>query len=163
MFLVKDSSLSREERIKRLLAEDPTLAALLAVVHLEWTIRRAIIALGKSPNVEVREKLKHCHGCARYKDVWREEVASNKNLRLPEGRLPEIKNLYLPKVVKDWNGAVRAFRLRHRLVHGVTSCGVDYAKERVYWAINAAVDIRNLCATFSIDLDSRLPIRRRSL
>jgi hypothetical protein len=147
MFLVKDSSTSREKRIKQFLTEDPALASLLAVVHFEWTIRRAIIALGTSSNVKVREKLTRCHGCDRYKDIWKEEVSPKLEKRLPE-------------VIQDWNGVVRAFRLRHRLVHGVSSCGADYAKERVYWALNAATDIRNVCASHSIDLDSRLPVRR---
>jgi hypothetical protein len=150
MFLVKDSSELREERIKQLLNEDPALASLLAVIHFEWTVRRAIVALGKSSNVEVREKLNRCHGCDRYKDLWKEEVFPKINRRLPED------------VVQDWNGVVRAFRLRHRLVHGVSSCGADYAKERVYWALNGATNIRNECANHSIDLDSRLPVRKRA-
>ena len=148
MFLVKDSSPSREERIKQFLPGDPPLAALLAVIHFEWTIRRAIIALGTSPNVEMREKLIRCHGCNAYKDLWKDEV------------FPKIK-LRLPQVIKNWDGLVRAFRLRHRLVHGVTSCGIDYARERVYWAIDGANDVRAVCLAYSIDLDSRLPVRKR--
>jgi hypothetical protein len=149
MFLVKDSSSSREEEIRQILAKDPPLASLLAVIHFEWTIRRAIIALGKSPNVEVRDKLKYCHGCDKYKDVWKDEV------------FPKTQ-LCLPQAVKDWQGLVRAFKLRHRLVHGTASCGFDYAKERVDWAINAAVDVRSICADREINLDLRLPVRRRS-
>ena len=60
MFLVQDSSSSREERIKHFLAEDASLSALLAVIHFEWTILRAIITLGTSPNVVVRAKLAKC-------------------------------------------------------------------------------------------------------
>lgn len=149
MFLVKDSSLSREEEIRQILAKDPSLAALLAVIHFEWTIRRSIIALGKSPNVEVRDKLEYCHGCDKYKDVWNDEVFPKTQLRLPQA-------------VKDWEGLVRAFRLRHRLVHGIASCGFDYAKERVHWSINAAVDVRAICVAHEINLDSRLPVRRHS-
>ncbi len=149
MFLVKDSSLCREEEIRQILAKDPSLASLLAVIHFEWTIRRSIIALGKSPNVEVRDKLKYCHGCEKYKDVWKDET------------FPKTQ-LSLPKAVGDWDGLVRAFRLRHRLVHGITSCGFDYAKDRVHSAINAAVDIRAICIAHKINLDSRLPVRRRS-
>lgn len=148
MFLIRDSSPSREERIKQFLPEDPPLAALLAVVHFEWTVRRAIIALGTSPNVEIRKKLERCHGCDAYKDLWRDEV------------LPRIGS-HLPQIVKNWDGLIRAFRLRHRLVHGVTSCGIDYASERVYWAIGAANDVRSACIAYGIDLDSRLPVRRR--
>ncbi|PSB14877.1 hypothetical protein C7B76_15015 [filamentous cyanobacterium CCP2] len=148
MFLVKDSSEVREKRIKQFLDEDPALSALLSVIHFEWTVRRAIVALGSSPNVVVRAKLKNCHGLDKYKDVWKDEVFPNVRLRLPE------------EVVKDWTGLGRAFRLRHRLVHGATSCGTEYAKERVYWAIEATNDVRSICFKKGINLDSRLPVRR---
>ncbi len=151
MFLVQDSSLSREDRIKQFLTDDPSLLALLSVIHFEWTVRRAMIALGASPNVIVRAKLKNCHRIDRYKDVWKDEVFQNDKLKVQQ-RLPET--------VQDWNGLCRAFRLRHRLVHGTTSCGAEYAKERVHWAIAAANDVRAVCSDNGINLDSRLPIRR---
>ena len=151
MFLVQDSSLSREERIKQFLAEDPSLSALLAVIHFEWTVRRAIIALDKSPNVTVRTKLKSCHGLDKYKDVWKEEVLQNEQRNV---------QLHLPEVVKNWDGLARAFRLRHRLVHGAASCGTEYASKRVHWAIDATNDIRSVCTGQGINLDARLPIRR---
>lgn len=147
MFLVKDSSLSRENRIKQFLNEDPSLSALLSVIHFEWTARRAIIALGTSANVEVRKKLEKCHGLDNYKDVWKDEVFPRVQLRFPQA-------------VNNWDGVVRAFRLRHRLVHGATSCGIEYARERVCWAIDAANDVRSVCINHGIDLDSRLPVRR---
>lgn len=149
MFLVKDSSSSREERIQKFLSEDPSLSALLAVVHFEWTVRRAIIALGTSPNVVVRAKLRHCHGLDKYKTCWKEEVYPRYAMRLTE-------------VVEDWQGLGRAFSLRHRLVHGSTSCGADYATARVEWSIAATQNIRKFCAEQSIDLDVRLPVRRQS-
>lgn len=150
MFLVQDSSLSREERIKQFLAEDASLSSLLAVIHFEWTVRRAIIALGTSPNVVVRAKLAKCHGLDKYKDVWKDEVFLNEQR--------EVKRL--SDVVKNWEGLGRAFRLRHRLVHGATSCGTDYARERVYWALDATNDVRTVCAGNGINLDARLPVRR---
>jgi hypothetical protein len=148
MFLVKDSSPSREEEIRQILTRDPSLASLLAVIHFEWTIRRSIIALGESPNIKVREKLKYCHGHNDYKKIWKGEV------------FPNVQ-LLLPKAVKDWESLVLSFKLRHKLVHGIGSCGFDYAKYRVDGAINAAVDIRGICVANKIDLDSRLPVRRQ--
>jgi hypothetical protein len=147
VFLVKDSSKAREERIKQFLNEDPALSALLSVIHVEWTLKRAIIALGHSPNVVVRSKLRSCHGLERYKDVWKDEVTPKTEQRLPE-------------VVENWQGLGRAFRLRHKLVHGVGSCGTEYAAERVTWAIDAAENIRSCCAEYKVDLDMRLPVRR---
>ena len=149
MFLVQDSSEAREDRIQQFLDEDPALSALLSVIHFEWTLRRAIIALGHSPNVVVRSKLKVCHGLDKYKDVWKDEVTPKVEQRLPE-------------VVRNWQGLGRAFSLRHKLVHGVGSCGRDHATDRVHWAIDAAKDIRSVCSKYDVNLDVRLPVRRNT-
>ena len=152
MFLVQDSSLSREERIKYYLIEDASVSVLLSVIHFEWTVRRAIIALGTSPNVVVRERLSRCHGLDKYKEVWRDEVFLNEQRQVER----------LSEVVKNWECLGRAFRLRHRLVHGVTSCSTDYARERVYWALDATNDVRAVCVQNDINLDARLSVRRRN-
>jgi hypothetical protein len=52
----------------------------------------------------------------------------------------------------SWEGLGRAFRLRHRLVHGVTSCSTDYAGESVQWALNATHDVRTVCAENDVNL-----------
>lgn len=148
MFLVKDTSASREERIKQFLRDDPALAALLSVIHFEWTTRRAIIALGTSPNVAIRQKLDGCHGHKAYKELWKEEVIPNHHKALPA-------------VIRNWDGLLKAFKLRHLLVHGVQSCDSEYAAERVKWAITATEDLRVFCALQGIDIDARLPIRRQ--
>jgi hypothetical protein len=148
MFLVRDSSIAREGRIRGFLADDPSLAALLAVIHVEWTLRRAIVALGTSPNVVVREKLTLCHGHTKYRDLWRDEVTPRTAKRLPE-------------VLSNWEGLKHAFKVRHVLVHGVRAVSFDYAAVRAEWALAAAVDIRAFCAAHAVDIDSRLPIRRR--
>lgn len=98
----------------------------------------------------IRAKLRNCHGLDRYKDVWKDEVVLNKQ--------PEVR--HLTEVVKNWQGLGRAFRLRHRLVHGATSCGTEYAKERVNWAIDGTNNVKDVCEKEGINLDLRLPVRR---
>lgn len=148
VFLVKDSSLERESRIKFFLDEDPTLSLILSAVHFEWTIRRAIIALGTSPNVAIRIKLRNCHGLKRYKSLWKEEVAA------------KVGEKGLPDVVKNWENLDKAFRLRHKLVHGAGSCGSAYARERAMWALEATDYVWQFCNEEKINLDARLPVRR---
>ena len=148
MFLVKDGSESREERIQQFLSEDPALAALLSVIHLEWTVQRAIIALGDSPNMVVRQKLDGCHGHKAYKELWKEEIVHKTN----RPTLP---------VVVNWEGLLKAFKLRHILVHGVQTCGPEYATERAEWAIAAAKNVREFCLHKEVNLDKRLPVRRQ--
>jgi hypothetical protein len=148
MFLVQDASTAREARIQQLSVEDPTLSALLAVIHVEWTVRRAIIALGTSPNVEIREQLEGCHGLKRYNKLWKDEVRPNTQKGLPD-------------VVKNWENLQRSFRLRHRLVHGVSGCSPEHAQVRTSWALAAAANVREFCRVHDVDLDSRLPVRRK--
>ena len=148
MFLVKDTSPAREARIQAFMVDDPLLAALLAIVHVEWTLRRAIIALGHSPNTDIRRKLERCHGHDKYRDLWKEEVTPRTGARLPI-------------VVRNWDGLARAFRLRHVLVHGVRTVTHDYAADRAQWALGAAADVHVFCVAHGVDIDGRLPVRWR--
>ncbi len=148
MFLVKDSSSLREERILQMLTEDASLSLLLSVIHFEWTVRRAIIALGISPNVEIREKLEKPGGIKKYKQVWKEEVFIRINKRLPE-------------IVTNWDNLKKAFKLRNKLIHGVGTCSQDYAMEKANYVIESSRQIREIAAYYDINLDSRLPIRRK--
>jgi len=148
MFLVKDRSPLREQRILKMMEEDASLSLLLAIIHFEWTVRRAIIALGTSPNLEIRKKLRDCHGAEKYKTVWKEEVFPRRDKRLPE-------------VVTDWEGLLKAWNLRHLLIHGVSSCGKDYAQNKMISALHASKNIRDFASSHEVNLDERLPVRMR--
>ena len=151
MFLVRDNSQSREMEILALLDSNPPMAIVLAAAHLEWTTRRAIIALGTSPNVAIRSKLgkDNSSGLDKYKDVWKDEV------------FPRTKER-LTTVVKDWSGLKDAFKLRNRLLHGIKSSSKNYAEKRLISIIQAAKDIRLFCSSYGVNLGARLPIRRRA-
>ena len=74
MFLVSDDSPTRELRIRAALTTEPAIAVILGAVHVEWTVRRAILALGRSPNIVLRVQLTRAHGLDQYKDLWKAEV-----------------------------------------------------------------------------------------
>jgi hypothetical protein len=126
------------------------IAVLLAAADFEWTLRRAILALGCTPNVDLREGiLAKCTGLDRYKVAWRIEVARHRGTALPS-------------VIPDWEKFKEAFKLRHRVIHGVDGfVSVPYAAERV----NAILAATSAVAAYSngqgADLYSRLPIRKR--
>ena len=150
MFWVSDSREVRKQKIEQLLENEPALALLLAVFDVEWCIRRAIIALGKTPNRELREHgLKNCHGLAAYKELWRCEVAIPRNI------------VGLSATMPDWNKLKAAFLLRHKLVHGVEgTTGGRYAFERTCWALESSEEIRDFCLAHGVDLHRRLPVRK---
>lgn len=108
MFLVADTLDSRQKKIRSFLPREPVIAVLLAAADFEWTVRRAVIALGSSSNRHIREKvLNKCSGADRYKKAWTSEVKK----RLSKG---------LDEVVPAWETLITdAYPMRHRVVHGI--------------------------------------------
>ena len=106
MFLVSDKQTDRHEKIRSFLATEPAIAVLLAAIDFEWTVRRAILALGTSPTKDIRVSMENASGPKRYKEVWNEEVK------------PQLGET-LVEAVPDWFGLTEAFQYRHRLVHGI--------------------------------------------
>ncbi len=152
-FLVGDSQQDRHLKLSQFLKEgEPVIAVLLAAADFEWTVRRAILALGSSSNTEIRAGvLARCSGPDKYKDAWKKEVKN----RFGKG---------LPEVVSNWETFKKAFELRHQLVHGITgTTGVRYAEQIVSTILQASRDIADFGLSQSIDLFNRLPVRRRKL
>ena len=122
MFLVKDTLPERQEKIRSFLKLEPAIAVILAAADFEWTVRRAILALGCSPTPEIRQrwKDKHLSGPDAYKDEWKKEVKPRTHSDLA-------------RVVPDWRAFKgTAYRLRHELVHGSSgTAGVVYASRAV--------------------------------
>lgn len=67
MFLVKDSPDERERSIRQFLAGEPSIAAVLAAIHLEWTIKRAILKLSSRSTALLRSELIQAYGLDGYK------------------------------------------------------------------------------------------------
>jgi len=149
MFLVKDKSEEREERILEFLDNEYPIAVLLAVIHFEWTIRRAIISLSNKPNKIIREDLGRISGIDKYKEYW------NKNISQCNGFQT------LPELIPDWSLVIEATKLRNRLVHGVSSCPKKTAVLSVEAIIKASGVIRDFCIKNNIDLEKRLKIKRK--
>ena len=148
LFLVKDDHMERENKINGFVSAEPAIAVILAAVHFGWMIRRAIIALGVSPNKKIHEQLRCCHGLGKLKDAWKDEVKQ----RTQKG---------IAEVTAVWPQLKDAFALRNRLVHGVKPTSNDYAERRVEWLLQAARDIQQFCKTHEVDLYRRLPVRRK--
>jgi hypothetical protein len=117
-FLVSDKQPERHERIRAFLTPDTAvIAALLAAVDLEWTIRRVIdMALGgKKELVEKRQ----ISGLANYAKAWNRVVRDSESRRLQD-------------VVGAWDELLDAYQLRHDIVHGRQgTSGVGYVTARV--------------------------------
>lgn len=153
MFFVNDSQQQRHEKIRSFLRTDPVIAVLLGAADFEWTVRRAIIALGERPNVEIREQtLNACHGLEAYKKAWKKEVQP-------------IHVVALSAIIPNWQFFKEsAFPLRHKIIHGaIGTVGVDHATERVEAMLAASQALVHFATSRDCDLYKRLKVRRRKV
>ena len=149
MFFVNDTIEARHAKIRTFLAKEPVIAVLLATADFEWTVRRAIAALGRNPTRYIHETLlKNVSGLERYREVWKREVGK----RLAKD---------LSEVVPDWTSLKQeAFGLRHRLIHGAAgTVGISYARVRVETILAASRAIKEFADANSEPIYGRKIIR----
>ncbi len=153
MFLVSDTFTKRQKRIRAFKDDDIFIGVLLSTMDFEWTLRRAIIALGYRRNSFVRNQvLASCSGLGRYKEAWKQEVYPRQKVALPT-------------IISDWKFLKeQAFPLRHRLVHGVSGgTGRKYAVDRRECLLDASGALVNFAAKRGVDLYARLSVRRKDV
>jgi len=155
VFSVGFGSQKREDEIRQILKDqDPTTAVILAAVHFEWMLKRAILKLGSSPTKVLRKKLEDVYRIEDknsqqgYKAIWRHEVQSrftNAALGTVLGRLTAIQNV--------------ALDLRGRIVHGNGTASQRKAQEAVELFLDAGEKLRAFATKHGVNLDSRLTPR----
>ena len=154
MFFVTDSQTQRHSRIRSFLNDDSaTIAVILAAIDFEWSIRRAILALGSSPTKHIREVVfEQFHGgYDNYGKVWKQEVT----VWLGQS---------LVQVIPHWSRLADkrhgAARLRGQIVHGArVSVSEDYAKPRVEDWLKASFLLETLANQHETSLYKRI-VRR---
>jgi hypothetical protein len=147
-FLVDDNQRDRHTKIRSFLTEEAAvIAVLLAAADLEWTLRRAIRALGTAPTADLRdERISSLNG---YKNLWKAEVSSHTSVELDQ-------------VIGDWAMLVDAYTLRHQLIHGAQgTTGLAYAAPRVERVLDASRKTFEFAKNHGVDLCARLPVRLR--
>ena len=149
MFLVSDRPFDRHARIRSFLLSDPGIAVLLAAVNLEWTLKRALLALSQEPTADVRESLRSVFQLERYSKEWRQRLRWRGAKRLPQ-------------IVLRWQAVNKAFSLRSRLVHGMGSCSTSFAAPHVEVLIEAAELIQEYANSRDVDLYAPLKTRKRA-
>jgi hypothetical protein len=129
----------------------PGIAVISAASDLEWTLRRAIIALGKSPNRDIRKKIEKASGLRVYAKHWNAEVG----VRFSQS---------LELLIADWDNFVdKTYKLRHNLVHGeIPNTTREYATPRVEEILRATKSIIDFADRNGIDIYMRLPVRRNT-
>ena len=145
MFLVHDTINERHAYIERFLdCDDAPVSILLAAADFERCVRRAILGLGTSPTKVIREKHlgKDFHGPMAFKRAWKAEVKPRLGLNLAN------------QVVRDWSRFDKAYRFRHKLIHGVTGrLESEFASGIARTIMQGASDIDDLARSEGVNLD----------
>lgn len=156
MFAISFGSENRQEKILKMLENDPATSVILSAVHFEWMIKRAILKLGISPTKALGLRLegiyhiKDAPGRIGYKTIWGDEVAKGRErakLGIVIGPLERIQN--------------KASKVRGRLVHGNGTVSQTDAEEAVNLFLNASEKIRAFVLNNGEDIDARLAQRRK--
>lgn len=151
MFLVSHSLEWRARVVRDFLDKHASVALVVAAAYFEWTLCRALVALSRRPNKELREALGSVYGLQKYKDFWWAEQQDQPSSR----RLPEV--------VADWDAVTRAFDARNRLVHGRDRFTRNLASPHVETLLGAVRGIHKYAESRGVDLGQRLRVRKKML
>jgi hypothetical protein len=146
-FLVSDRQDERHSRIRSFLTnENAVIAALLAAVDLEWTIRRVLDHALQIKSTALSQR--PISGLKAYAMVWAKVFNGR-------GGKP------LPSVVEDWQYLIESYQLRHDLVHGRQGSGsLSYVTKRVDCILAASKAIASFGLEHQADPYTRLRKRR---
>lgn len=145
MFTVKEPIERRHAYIAQFLDDEHApLAILLAAADFERCVRRAVLGLGTSPTKQIRAEVltNQFSGLDRFKAGWRAEVKPRVGLNLAND------------VVKRWDRFARAYRYRHRLIHGVPSkLSAEFASDLARTILVGAEDVNRVAQEHGVELD----------
>jgi hypothetical protein len=154
MFHVGFGSEKREAEIRNIAAKDPTTAVILAAVHFEWMLKRAILKMGDSPTSNLRKELEGVFRMEKrnshdgYTEVWEREVGKR------------FKNAALGTVLGKLNRIQsHALDVRGKVIHGNGTVSKKVAGEAIELFLSAGNKLRKCARKHDIDLDTRLKTR----
>lgn len=160
MFNVGFGSEKREQRIRQIAEEDLTVGVILASVHFEWMMKRAILKLGTSPTVQLRSELSRVTGVRRkersdgfaqdgYYEIWKREVDSRVRNRSALGtvlgRLTDIRD--------------KAMKVRGHIIHGNGTSSDKDAENAIDLFLQVGPKLRDFAIRHGEDLDAKLTAR----
>lgn len=156
MFFVSDTQQDRHKMIRAFLSpETAAIAVLLAAVDFEWSIRRAVLALGGSTTKHIQQSVlgrKDVSGPKGYKDAWNAEVVSYLTIGIDQA-IPHWGRLIDPD-----RGS---FRLRNQIAHGIRgSVSLELATAKVDDFLLASQCLAKLAETQNTSLFRRI-VRRK--
>lgn len=157
MFSEIFGSENREDKILKMIKQEPTAAVILAAVHFEWTIKRVILKLGISPTKELRNKLEDVYSFedrgnkrAEYKSIWEAEISkrfNNSALGTIVGSIGKLKS--------------EGIHVRNNIVHGNGTIPKVKAQKAVKRFFLVTKKFRDFAEIHGENLDASLNPKRK--
>jgi hypothetical protein len=156
MFHVGFGSAKREAEIRKIGAADRTTALILAAVHFEWMLKRAILKLGTSSTKSLRAQLEDVFRIRAhnnqdgYKEIWDREVGKrfkNASLGTVLGKLTQIQN--------------HAWKVRGKVIHGNGTVRKADADEAIDLFLGSGGKLQQFAQRNREDLDTKLKARAK--
>jgi hypothetical protein len=151
MFSVGYGSKNREVKIRGYIAEDFSVAVILAAVHFEWMLKRTIMKLGKSSTKELRKELKYrfilkSNDKKSLIDLWNDEIKiKNGAFGKVIGNLAKIKTV--------------SVKMRGHIIHGNGLVKKADALSAIDEYLKACEKLRLFVIANGHDIDKRLKPR----
>lgn len=151
---VSYGSEKREQFIRAHAKIDPSGGVMYSAMHFEWTLKRAIKKLGKSPTRLLGEELEKIYSFSNdkngrnYKAIWDREISKHHKrsaLGTILGNLPTIKNV--------------AMTTRGKVAHGNGPITDAEAEQAIDLYLNACRKIRDFVKQKGEDVDTKLKAR----
>jgi hypothetical protein len=156
MFHIGFGSAQREAEIRKIATTDKTTAVILAAVHFEWMLKRAILKIGVSPTTELRKQLEDVFRLEKknnqdgYNEVWHREIGSRVKKASLDSVIGQLKHLQN-----------HALNVRGKVIHGNGTVKNEDADKAIELFLGAGEKLRNFASKHRIDLDARLKARPR--
>ena len=140
MFSISEKRDGRKEMIGKVASVNVRAGIILAITDFEWTLIRSILVLGKTPTVELRDKLlDKSTKFDKIETIWNEEIKAQPLKKL----FDEWASQNGLKPV-EWNDIKAAREVRNILVHSGESSVDDETAHAIIRLLEKACDI--LCA-----------------
>lgn len=155
-FLVRDGLVNRHNMIRKIYRDNVALGIHLAHNNYEWTLHRAIVALGRKMQVKPR-LLQVGKGLSlkQYTKIW-----DGLFVKTTES----LSVMPLMKIVKEWESfSKKGFILRHVVAKSHNGdVAVDYREENLEILLSATEDVYTYLQSLGVDLYARMqPLRTK--
>ena len=147
MFATDDNFELRVKKIKHILTQDPTIAFNISFLLFNWTVKRIIIAVSKTPSIILRENLKKVIDPQSLKSLWKKEICEPYDA-------PSFN-----KIITQWEFIKRAYLINEKLDLGQCTNCENEISEVVEAIINTCQELNDFCKRNRIQIYDKIPTK----